>query len=244
MHLAIRDPCLQRASRNYSRYLPSLVKSPITLALADSQSTNQLLMLHYDSLQVLGQSYISAVEAGLLDAPESMPRTPFDDWSENLGLPNIVAEGQPALEAYILLGTTPLDRPQRIRFDSVQLKGDEVHIDYPGGADWAAIYWFVGGVAAAGRPYLDFTAFSKLHLELKGNSGGEVVNVHVKDAEYPDDRAPISVDLLLSNEWQTYEIDLDEFAPNDFSKLHVMLGFGIVPAADPLAFSVRNARYH
>ena len=57
---------------------------------------------------------------------------------------------------------------------------------------------------------MDFSAFSTLHLELKGEQGNETVGIHVKDADYPDDREPISVELLLSNEWQSYEISLDE----------------------------------
>ena len=47
----------------------------------------------------------------------------------------------------------------------------------------------------------------------------------------------------LGSEWKVYEIDLDEFAPNDLSRLHVVLGFLIFPAQEPLAFSIRNAEY-
>ena len=82
-----------------------------------------------------------------------------------------------------------------------------------------------------------------LQLELKGDQGGERVLVHVKDAEYPDDRSPIGVEITLDADLRSYEIDLDEFEPNDLARLHVVLGFLIYPAEQPLAFSVRNARY-
>ena len=98
-------------------------------------------------------------------------------------------------------------------------------------------------MVSTGRSHVDLTAFTKLHLELKGDQGGEVLMVHVKDADYPDDRAPIGVELTLSREWQSYEIDLTEFAPNDFSRLHVVLGFLHLRAENPAAFSVRNAHY-
>ena len=94
-----------------------------------------------------------------------------------------------------------------------------------------------------GRSNMDFSAFQTLHLELKGARGGKVVTVHVKHADYPDDRPPVGVDLTLSDDWQTYEIDVAKFAPNDLSRLHVVLGFLIYSARDPLAFSVRTARF-
>ena len=220
-----------------------MINSPMMVSLANSQTGNHLLLLHYDSLRILGQSFIQAVEAGQLDTREAMPRTPFDYWHENLGLPNIVTEGRPELGAYALWGATP-PGAYIFRFNSIQTIGGELRVDYPGGAEWASVYWTPESAAIAGRSHMDFSAFSTLHLELKGEQGNETVGIHVKDADYPDDREPISVELLLSNEWQSYEISLDEFAPNDLSRLHVVLGFLIYPADDPLVFSVRNARYY
>jgi hypothetical protein len=78
---------------------------------------------------------------------------------------------------------------------------------------------------------------------MKGDLGGEKLSVHVKDAEFPDWTSPISVDITLTDEWQTYTIDLAEFEPNDLSRLNVALGFLIFPAEQPMAFSLRHARY-
>ena len=221
----------------YSR----LVNSPMMVALADSQASNHLLMLHYDSLTQLGQAFIHAVEKGEVDSSEVMPRTSLDNWNAQRGLPDVVDNGHPALEAYWLSTTTPIGTSV-FRFDSVRMAPGELRIDYAGGADWASVYWMAMNVST-GRTHADFSRFSKLNLELKGDRGGEVLTVHVKDADYPDDRAPIGVELTLSADWRTYEIDLAEFAPNDFSRLHVALGFLIFPAENPLAFSIRNARY-
>ena len=65
----------------------------------------------------------------------------------------------------------------------------------------------------------------------------------IKDADYPNHLSPISVDLTLTDEWQTWEIDLAEFEPNDLSRLHIPLGLLIFPAEEPMSFSIRNARY-
>lgn len=85
-----------------------VVNDPMMSALADSQAANHQLMLYYDSLQVLGRAFIRAVEAGQLDMDEGVPRTPIDDWNEQLGLPNIVTAGLSALEAYWLNTITPM----------------------------------------------------------------------------------------------------------------------------------------
>jgi hypothetical protein len=122
------------------------------------------------------------------------------------------------------------------------MRGEELHVDYPGGSDWAVIYWSAVNLTA-GRTHMDFSRFTKLELELKGAQGGEKLLVHVKDADYPDDRAPVSKELTLDADWRSYEIELTEFEPNDLSRLHVVLGFLIHPAENPLAFSIRKARF-
>jgi len=219
-----------------------LINSPIMAALIDAQYPIQMLMLHYESLQVLGQAYTRVVEAGSVETVEARVRAPFDDFNEGLGLPDIVSRGRPAFEAYWLGASGPPGELYPFRFDSLQMRDEELRVDYPGGQDWASVFWTCANVAEE-RPHMDFSRFTKLQLELKGDRGGEKLLVHVKDADYPDDQSPISVELRLASDWQSYEIDLAEFKPNDLSRLHVVLGFLIYPAEHPLAFSVRNARY-
>ena len=131
-----------------------------------------------------------------------------------------------------------------MRFDSAQLEEGELKLQFPGGREWISFYMTaINRDAGLGRDHADFSRFGQIELDMKGDQGGEVVYVHVKDADYPDDQAPIGVDITLSDEWQTYEIDLAELAPTDFSRLHIPLGFLVTPADEPVTFSVRSARY-
>lgn len=237
--IALSPTRFQEVQPMYSQ----LVNSPTMTALVDAQFSNQMLMLLYDSLQSLAQAYTHAVESGSPEATEARVHTPLDDFNESLGLPNVVSGGRPAFEAYHLTAAGPQNEPFVFRFDSIQMRNDELHIDYPGGNDWAVVYWIAINVAEK-RSHVDLSRFTKLHLELKGDQGGERLLVHVKDADYPDDRAPVSVELTLDSDWKSYEIDLAEFTPTNLSRLHVVLGFLISPADRPLAFSVRNARYY
>lgn len=220
-----------------------MINSPTAAALVESQYRNRTLVLLYDSLTVLGNAFIRAVESGQLDTPEATLRTPMDDFRDRRGTAEIVTAGRPSAGSYFLT-TIGAPGPRALHLDSVQLQDGALHVDYRGGLDWAAAYWSpLADNTVNGLAYQDFSRFHKLRLELKGDRGGEVIKVHVKDVNYPNDIDPVSVDLVLSDDWQTWEIDLAEFAPNDLSRLHVVLGFLISAGQEPLAFSVRNARY-
>lgn len=221
----------------------AVINSPTAAALVDGLYVNRRLVLLYDSLEVLGSAFIHAVESGQLDAPVATLRTPMDDYRDNLGTADIVAAGRPVAESYSLY-TLGASGPRAFHLHSVQLQAGALHVDYSGGEDWASVFWLpIAENTLSGIQYQDFSRFDKLQLELKGDRGGEVIKVFVKDMDYPNDVAPVSVDLVLSDDWQTWEIDLASFAPNDRSRLAVPLGFIISPAQEPLAFSVRNARY-
>jgi hypothetical protein len=220
-----------------------VINSPTAAALADSLYGNRTLVLLYDSLKVLGNVFIRAVESGQLDTSVATLRTPMDDFRDNLGTPDFVVAGRPVAESYALT-TFGASGPRSFRLDFVRLQDGALHVDYGGGSDWAAVFWLtLNENTLSGIQYQDYSRFDKLRLELKGDRGGEVIKVHIKDEDYPNDIAPVSVDLVLSDDWQTWEIDLARFAPNDRSRLVVPLGFLIAPAQDPVGFSVRNARY-
>lgn len=240
---AVRNPSALSSERfqDLQPVYAQIVNSPGMSSLADAQFRNIKLLLLYDSLQVLGEAFIRAAGAGPSAGELPLPRTPVAEWKEGLGLPVVVDHGRPAWEAYWLAGSSA-NNDKAWRFDSLQQRGDGLHIDYRGGFEWAAVFW-LATTTSFRRPYLDFSRFTQLQLELKGDQGGERVLVHVKDADYPDDIAPIGRELTLSNEWQSHAIDLAGFSPTDFSRLHVVLGFLIAPADEPLGFSIRNARY-
>jgi hypothetical protein len=222
------------------------VQGPTMQALAESQRPNHMLMLHYDSLTILGRAFIRMVEDGQMNMPEAQLRTPIDDWNEDLGFAALIIDGRPALEAYELTvgwGGATFGGAPPFRFDSFQIRGGELHIYYAGGPEWAFFTWIPAGQLTAGSPTLDFSRFSTLYLELKGDRGGETISVSIKDFDYPRDRPPIVVDLVLSEDWQSYEIDLRDFEPIDWTRVNTVLAFLISAGEDALGFSIRDARF-
>lgn len=224
-----------------------VILNPTTQAMVDSHYYSRGQVLLYDSLKVLGDAFIRGAESGQLDAVDAMVRTPLEDYDDRLGTAEIITAGRPIAESYFL--TTASEPLLGIfNLDSIQLRDGSMHVEYHGGAEWAVVYWSpMADNTVTGVANMDFSRFSKLRLELKGDRGGELIQVHVKDVDYPNDIGPVTVDLKLSAEWQTFEIDLAKFAPNDPSRLHTVLGFLLDSPEEktrvPLGFSVRDARY-
>jgi hypothetical protein len=83
--------------------------------------------------------------------------------------------------------------------------------------------------------------YDTLLLELKGDIGGERIIINMEDMEDPADGSSTRYELMLNDEWQSYEIDLAEFETADLSILSVPLGFVFLET--PVSFSVRTARF-
>jgi hypothetical protein len=63
----------------------------------------------------------------------------------------------------------------------------------------------------------------------------------MEDGDDPADGSSTRHELQLSDQWQTYEIDLAEFRTADLSILAVPVGF--IFFEKPMSFSVRTARF-
>ena len=221
--------------------------------LTNMPMSTGVFLREYDRLNRLGSAIRRLVEidsmslddvaAGILDGIYE-PRN-------GIGQPNIIVDGQVSWENYSLISSDANDprvsyeasiagRKSPFDFNSFQRIGDSLHIDYHGGAAWAGI-WFEAGTAETGRQTADFSMYSTLLLELRGDAGGEKVIVNMEDGDDPADGNSTRYELQLSDQWQTYEIDLAEFTTADLSILAVPVGF--IFFEKPMSFSVRTARF-
>ena len=94
---------------------------------------------------------------------------------------------------------------------------------------------------ARARGSADYSGYDTLVLEMKGATGGESLVVNLEDVEDPADGSSTRVELQLSDEWQTYEIDLERFETADLEILRAALGF--IFFEEPLSFSIRTAKF-
>lgn len=233
-----------------------LLGNPRTIAMLGLAASVGQLLLDYDKLDRLGSAFIHMNETGTMVFDEMATALLDDIYDANagLGFAEIVADGRISLHTYAFGVAASADRrlagrsPDNtagaaeypFRIDTIQQSGDSLRINYKGGADWAAIFFPVRGASGA-RPSLDFSGFDQLQLELKGNAAGETVSVHMKDSLDPDDGSQSNIEIALTDQWHTYNIDLDRFENADLSQLHVVAGFLL--GQEPRSFSVRNVRF-
>ena len=220
-----------------------------------AQSVGRLL-LEYEKLERLGTAIIHMNEYDTMSLDDTTSASLGSIYDPNSGIayPAVIDDGKILLHSYTLGIASSVDpritgrsedaatlERQRV-FDlySFNRLADSLHFDYEGGAEWAAMFFYVRG-ASTSRPSLDFSGFDKLQLELKGDAGGEEILVNIKDSTDPDDGSQTNVPLTLTNEWQLYEIDLARFRNADLNPLHVVLAFLFFD--EPKSFSLRNARY-
>jgi hypothetical protein len=217
------------------------INSALSHALIGSTSNLSVLLRYYQRLETLGRTYVRLVNRGTmnLNAEDAAILAGMRDWVTGFADPALVAKGSPNLGSYYIgresaLGAAVFD------IHSLALTDEGVRLGYNGGAAWAT-FWFGPHALQESRVKLDYSAFDRLILEIKSDGGGEQIAVIMKDVHDPDDEAPPSIEITLSSEWQTYEIDLADFVTPDLTVLHVPLGF--LFAEDPVSFTVRDARF-
>lgn len=112
------------------------------------------------------------------------------------------------------------------RRDWLQQVGDGMMMAYPAGQAWGAVFITVGRPVDPPRPWKDFSSFHTLRVELRGQSGGEFVDIGMKDYADPDDGSESKVRVSnLSTDWRTYEFPLSSFATADLQRLYVPVEF-------------------
>ena len=99
---------------------------------------------------------------------------------------------------------------------------DCCRLTLPAGQQWGAAFITIGTAAAPPRPAQDFGEFGFLQVDLRGEVGGESVQVGVKDACDPDDGTEAKQTLTLSQDWQPFTIPLAAFGSADLHQLYVV----------------------
>jgi exo-beta-1,3-glucanase (GH17 family) len=112
------------------------------------------------------------------------------------------------------------------RQDWLETTSDGMSMTYPAGQAWGAVFVTVGPPVDPPRPWKDFSSFRTLSVELRGETGGESVEIGIKDATDPDDGTEAKALVSnLSTAWQTYQFPLSMFGTADLTHLYVAVEF-------------------
>ncbi|MBT8113968.1 MAG: hypothetical protein KJP04_01215 [Arenicella sp.] len=254
---AVADPALMPEPEfvSHQPLFAELFNHSTTLALYRRAESTGPLILDYERLQLLGNALITMVNNGSteLDDTTRVALREIYDPRSGIGYANVIVDGQIAFQAYFpgtnnsvdyapgtdnRVGDQEQNSPVHLR--SFEKQDGSLHIDYAGGAEWVG-FWYLVGMNLESPEFRDYSKFDKLVLELKGDQGGETVIINMEDWEDPRDGSSSRVALQLTDQWQTYEIELARFETADLKMLRA-LGFILLNEA-PQSFSVRTMRF-
>jgi hypothetical protein len=217
-----------------------VINGPAVREMVNLQMEASGIILEYDRLVELGEAFVGMVESGSLALDDAERAAILEsDVIRPDRYAEVVVDGRISSQFYNVSGVAE-GFEQVFDYRFLTDVGDGLRINYPGSESWAAVFTQVIGFEED-RAVLDFSQFDKLVIEARAESGSETIEVHIKDSFLPDTEAPDIVELRLTGDWQTYEIDLARFPRTDLANLISPLGFSF--DREPRSFSIRNARY-
>jgi len=116
---------------------------------------------------------------------------------------------------------------------------------YPKGQQWGAVFITVGELQKdiKKRQIEDLSKFKYITVDLKGEVGGESLEIGLKDNTDPDDGRETKIKISdLTTEWKTYQFELKKFETADLTRLYVVIEF-VFTGDKAQTVYFRNIRY-
>lgn len=108
--------------------------------------------------------------------------------------------------------------------DWITNMGDNMEMAYRKGQTWGAVFITIGyphnDLGREEREADDYSMFDYYSVDLKGEHGGEIVEVALKDKYDPNDGNETKVVISVTPDWKTYEIPLKKFKTADLEEIH------------------------
>ena len=157
--------------------------------------------------------------------------------------------------------TVPQDTKKDIMINSSLTKGFDMGVDssghvekwvrklpeyfeiaFPAYQEYAFVFITVGKPADPPRnKWMDFSAYKTLSIDMRGEKGGELVEIGIKSNIQPDDGTETKITQKLTPDWKTYTFPLAEFKGADLSHLYVVTEF-VYNDKNPQTIHVKNIK--
>ncbi|MEZ5082970.1 MAG: hypothetical protein R2750_05930 [Bacteroidales bacterium] len=121
-------------------------------------------------------------------------------------------------------------------------EGGYMKMTYPSKQSWGAVFITVGKPKNPPRPFKNFSGFKTLTVEMKGENGGENVDIGIKDNTDPDNGQESKITKELTQDWEVYEFSLSDFKTADLSHLYVIVEF-VFGGSSGRTVYFRNIKY-
>lgn len=130
----------------------------------------------------------------------------------------------------------------RDRTDWLSEAGGIFEASYPSGQSWGAVFVTVGPPTDPPRPSADFSGYDALSIDMRGLNGGEVVWIGIKTKDQRDNGRETKIRTVLTDDWFSYEYDLEAFRGANPAILYVVLEI-VFDGQGAQTMHFRNIRY-
>jgi hypothetical protein len=126
--------------------------------------------------------------------------------------------------------------------DWVTKDPEYMKMSFPAYQDWAAVFITVGKPKDPPRPFIDLSTHKTLSIDMRGQSGGEVIEIGIKSNIQPDTGEETKVTKKLTPDWKTYTFLLNDFEGADQKHVYVVVEF-VYNDKTPQTIYFRNIKY-
>lgn len=124
-----------------------------------------------------------------------------------------------------------------------QINSEYLTIKFEEDIEWGAAIFVVDTMGIGDtRPSKDFSKFSAVEMELRGDQSDQEILFSIKDRLDPDDGMETRAPIILSQEWNTYRFALEDFTTADLKTLNAVAIF-VALSGEPITMDIKNIRY-
>jgi len=153
-----------------------------------------------------------------------------------IGKPDIIVNGKANYHEIDLQDAANLN-------NWLEVDSDKINVTYPKDLDYGVIRFIDLKIKSRQTSGVDYSGYTSITLELKGEVGGESVLIAFLDTDDFADGSEIRVPLVLTDQWRTYEIGLDQFPKTNFKSLIESPVIVLLRESENLSFSINNIEF-
>jgi hypothetical protein len=160
-----------------------------------------------------------------------------------VGIANAQSEEKVILNGSVLskgfgMGVDSSDKKR----DWLTREPEYMKMSFPAYQEWAAVFVTVGRPKDPPRPDTDLSAYKALVIEMRGQSGGEVVEIGIKSSAQPDTGEETKMTVKLDADWKLFSFPLSKFDGADLKHIYVVAEF-VYNDKTPQTIYFKNIKY-